>query len=51
MVNVVDLMKLQPKTRASARAWSDNDFDALFTKDNASNLRLSCLPDWTDPIN
>ena len=47
VVNVVDLMKLQPATE-HPHGLSDDDFDALFTKDKPDHLRLSRLP-VTDP--
>ena len=44
MVNVVDLMKLQPQMRAPARALSDMDFDELFTKDKPVIFAFHAYP-------
>ena len=37
VINVVDLMKLQPQTE-HPHGLSDVDFDGLFTRDNRSSL-------------
>ena len=42
VVNVVDLMRLQPQSE-HPHGLSDADFDALFTQGQAGHLRLSCL--------
>ena len=42
VVNVVDLMKLQPHSE-HPHGLSDNDFDSLFTTRQAGHLRLSWL--------
>ena len=43
VVNVVDLMKLQPASE-HPHGLDDNDFDALFTTRQAGHLRLPRLP-------
>ena len=43
VVNVVDLMRLQPETE-HPHGLSDQDFDALFTTRQAGHLRLPRLP-------
>ena len=43
VINVVDLMKLQPQTE-HPHGLSDMDFDDLFTEGQAGHLCLSCLP-------
>ena len=43
VVNVVDLMRLQPESE-HPHGLSDSDFDALFTTSQADRLRVSRLP-------
>ena len=43
VVNVVDLMRLQPESE-HPHGMSDAEFDALFTTDRAGDLRLPRLP-------
>ena len=43
VVNVVDLMRLQPETE-HPHGMSDVEFDSLFTTDGAGDLRLPRLP-------
>ena len=44
VVNVVDLMRLEPDSEHPARAL-DREFDAMFTTGRAGDLRLPRLPD------
>ena len=43
VINVVDLMRLQPETE-HPHGLSDTDYDSLFTKDKHDHLRLPRLP-------